>query len=80
MSQPVDPESVYPREWVERARRINWYHSFDLGQGLQIEGEFDLRPHLDRYGIPADLTGRTVLDVGASNGFFSFGDFKFSNI
>jgi len=72
MNRPVDPESVYPREWIERARRINWYHSFSLEQGLEIEGHFDLRPHLHRYGIPEDLSGQTVLDVGASNGFFSF--------
>jgi len=72
MNQPVDPESVYPREWVERARSINWYHSFDLAHGLEIEGHFDLRPHLGRYGIPEDLSGQSALDVGASNGFFSF--------
>lgn len=72
MNQGVDPESVYPKAWVERARRINWYHSFTLDQGVEIEGQFDLRPHLHRYGIPEDLTGKTVLDVGASNGFFSF--------
>lgn len=72
MKPPVDPESVYPAHWVEKARKINWYHSFDLAQGLEIEGNFDLRPHLDRYGIPEDLSSKTVLDVGASNGFFSF--------
>lgn len=72
MNTPVDPEQLYSKELVERARRINWYHSFDLDGGLEIEGQFDLRPHLYRYGIPDDLTGKTVLDVGASNGFFSF--------
>ncbi|MBN2491069.1 MAG: hypothetical protein JXQ29_09485 [Planctomycetes bacterium] len=72
MSSPVDPETIYPRQWVERARRINWYHTFELDHGLVIEGEFDLRPHVHRYGFPDDLTGLSVLDVGASNGFFSF--------
>jgi len=72
MSQGVDPESVYPKAWVDRARRINWYHSFDLDHGVEIEGQFDLRPHLHRYNLPEDLSGQTVLDVGASNGFFSF--------
>jgi SAM-dependent methyltransferase len=72
MNLPVDPESVYPREWVDRARRINWYHTFALDHGVVIEGQFDLRPHLPRYGLPENLEGWSVLDVGASNGFFSF--------
>ncbi len=68
----TDPERFYPRELVERARRINWYHTFHLDHGVEIEGQFDLTPMVPRYGLPDDLAGKTVLDVGASNGFFSF--------
>jgi tRNA (mo5U34)-methyltransferase len=33
---------------------------------------FDLRPYVDRYGIPADLSGKRVLDVGTFEGFWAF--------
>ncbi len=49
-----------------------WYHTVDLGGGVFTKGIYDHRPYLDRYGIPADLRGQTVLDVGAASGYFSF--------
>jgi tRNA (mo5U34)-methyltransferase len=52
--------------------RRPWYHTIDLGGGLVTPGIFDHRPLLDHYGLPADLTGLSVLDAGAANGFFSF--------
>ena len=33
---------------------------------------FDLRPYVDRYRIPADLSGLRVLDVGTFEGFWAF--------
>jgi tRNA (mo5U34)-methyltransferase len=33
---------------------------------------FDLRPYVERYGIPADLSGQRVLDVGTFEGFWAF--------
>jgi tRNA (mo5U34)-methyltransferase len=56
----------------EALLRQPWYHTIDLGDGTLTPGIFDLRPTLDRYEIPADLTGLSVLDAGAANGFFSF--------
>src|SRR5688572_16639032 len=52
--------------------RRPWYHTIDLGDGVVTPGIFDHRPLLDQYGLPADLTGLSVLDAGAANGFFSF--------
>lgn len=49
-----------------------WYHTVDLGGGVVTKGIYDHRPYLERYGFPADLRGKTVLDVGAASGFFSF--------
>lgn len=49
-----------------------WYHTIDLGGGVVTPGIFDHRPQLDHYRLPADLTGLSVLDAGAGNGFFSF--------
>jgi tRNA (mo5U34)-methyltransferase len=33
---------------------------------------FDHRPHLDRYPLPRDLTGKRCLDVGTMDGFWAF--------
>ena len=43
----------------------------DVGHGVVTPGEYDPRPRLARLGLPADLSGRTVLDVGAWDGFYS---------
>lgn len=49
-----------------------WYHTLDLGGGVETPGVYDMRPFLHHYRFPASLEGKRVLDVGASNGFFSF--------
>ena len=59
-------------ELLERVRELEpWYHTLDLGDGLITDGMFDLRPFVDRYGLP-DLTGKRVLDVGTFDGFWAF--------
>ena len=64
------------RETAENVRRrvaeIPWYHTIDLGQGLVTPGVDDSAARLRRLRLPSDLSGRTVLDVGAWDGFFSF--------
>jgi tRNA (mo5U34)-methyltransferase len=55
------------------AERIAWYHSIDLGHGVVTRGvDPDPAARAAAFRIPADLTGKTVLDVGAWDGFFSF--------
>src|SRR5918911_1254406 len=49
-----------------------WYHTLDLGSGVVTEGMFDLRPYVDRYGLPESLSGMRVLDVGTFDGFWAF--------
>lgn len=74
----VEPESrlaeiqVTPSELRARADGLRWYHTMDLGQGVVTRG-FDNTPaRLPRLGLPPSLEGKTVLDVGAWDGFFSF--------
>ncbi len=51
----------------------SWFHSIDLGQGVVTPGRVDPQNQtLGRLHLPADLSGKTVLDVGAWDGFFSF--------
>ena len=49
-----------------------WYHTLELGGGVVTKGIFDHRPVLDRYPIPADLSGKRCLDVATMDGFWAF--------
>jgi tRNA (mo5U34)-methyltransferase len=73
---PARTEPDGARDAVERLRErfddIAWYHTQELAPGLVTPGMFDLRPIVDRYGIPADLTGVRALDVGTFEGFWAF--------
>lgn len=61
------------REVSARIRTVDpWYHVLELAPGIETPGMYDMRPTLPHYPFPASLAGRTVLDVGASNGFFAF--------
>jgi tRNA (mo5U34)-methyltransferase len=60
-------------EIAERVRGVDvWYHVLELAPGLETPGMYDMRPTVPHYRFPASLAGRSVIDVGASNGFFSF--------
>jgi tRNA (mo5U34)-methyltransferase len=51
-----------------------WWHSIDLGQGVVTKGfktPETLRYELESLRLP-DLRDKTVLDIGAWDGFFSF--------
>jgi len=56
------------------AESIVWFHSLDLGHGVVTDGVKS--PELLAHELAAmqlpDLEGRTVLDVGAWDGYFSF--------
>lgn len=53
---------------------IDWYHSIDLGNGIITPGYAkNISPYSEKMiGLPENLTGITVLDVGAWDGFYSF--------
>src|SRR5688572_2684651 len=55
-----------------RVSALRWYHTLDLGRGIVTEGIDDTPLRLARLGLPLSLSGRTVLDIGAWDGFFSF--------
>ena len=48
------------------------YHTIKLPNGLVLKGIFDMSKYIDRYKIPNDLSGKTVLDIGSGNGYFAF--------
>jgi tRNA (mo5U34)-methyltransferase len=56
------------------AMKGRWWHSIDLGNGLVTEGAKSpgtLHAELMNLGLPA-VKGKTVLDIGAWDGYFSF--------
>src|SRR6059036_3886158 len=53
------------------AKDLRWFHTIDLGGGVVTDGEDDSPRKLGWLHLP-DLRGKTVLDVGAWDGFFSF--------
>lgn len=59
-------------ELRRRAAAIRWYHQIDLGHGMRTPGIDRTVERLDRIRLPADLAGKSVLDVGAWDGYFSF--------
>lgn len=57
----------------ERVQAISWYHSIDLGNGLVTPGHIPQWMHDEiAGGIPEDLSGKSVLDIGAWDGYYSF--------
>ncbi|MGI9600456.1 MAG: class I SAM-dependent methyltransferase [Acidimicrobiales bacterium] len=49
-----------------------WRHRIPVGHGVTTPGTEDTEAELRRLQIPDSLAGRRVLDVGCSDGFYSF--------
>ncbi len=52
-----------------------WYHTIELPDGRVLQGTQSLerlQARVALYGIPADLRGKRVLDIGAWDGWFTF--------
>jgi tRNA (mo5U34)-methyltransferase len=52
--------------------KLEWWHTIDLGNGIVTPGKINPADTLCRIGMPEDLSGKTVLDIGAADGFYSF--------
>jgi tRNA (mo5U34)-methyltransferase len=50
----------------------SWYHTIELAARVVTPGWFDLRPYVDRYGLPERMDGMRALEVGTWDGFWSF--------
>jgi tRNA (mo5U34)-methyltransferase len=54
-----------------RAEALRWFHTIDLGGGVVTNGVDNSPVRLARLELPP-LAGKTVLDIGAWDGFYSF--------
>jgi tRNA (mo5U34)-methyltransferase len=59
-------------ELIERISRIKWFHQIDLGRGIVTPGVDRSAKKLQELRLPERLTGKSFLDIGAWDGFFSF--------
>ncbi len=71
MTQVQDAQPSAP-SLVDEVAAIRWWHRIDLGNGLVTPGVDRSTEKLATLGLPQDLSGLSVLDVGAWDGFFSF--------
>ncbi len=58
-----------PAELQAQADALRWYHSIDLGRGVVTKGTSVQETSADVF---PDVAGKTVLDIGAWDGKFSF--------
>jgi tRNA (mo5U34)-methyltransferase len=56
----------------ERMAGVNWFHAIELRPGLTTPADQATGERVDLLQIPRDLSEKSVLDVGAWDGFFSF--------
>ena len=61
-----------PDELREQVAQINWWHTIDLGNGIITPGRDNSPAKLQWLNFPENLTGKSVIDIGAWDGFFSF--------
>jgi tRNA (mo5U34)-methyltransferase len=59
-------------ELQQAVAALRWFHRIDLGGGLITPGVDDTPAKLHRLQLPEKFSGRSVLDIGAWDGFFSF--------
>jgi tRNA (mo5U34)-methyltransferase len=60
-----------PTSLHDRVASLRWFHRIDLGNGVVTPGVDDSPAKLKALQLPS-LAGKSVLDIGAYDGFFSF--------
>lgn len=59
-------------ELLSQVNKIKWHHRITLGEGIVTPGRGLSLKKLQTLGLPENLHGKAMLDVGAWDGFFSF--------
>jgi tRNA (mo5U34)-methyltransferase len=54
------------------AKQDKWHHRIEVAPGVWTPGLQDTQTVLSQIGMPEDLSGMRVLDIGARDGFFTF--------
>ncbi len=72
---PKDLNSMSFTEWlkIQVENEKYWFHRIELAPGIVTPGWSDPKEDkLPYFGLPEDMTGMRVLDIGTAEGFFSF--------
>ncbi len=59
-------------EKIRSIPALDWRHQIDVGSGVITPGREDSAGDLKRLHLDTDLSGKSVLDIGCSDGYFSF--------
>lgn len=65
-------EDVSQRAREAVAKQAKWHHRIEVAPGVWTPGLQDTQTLLTQIGMPEDLSGMRVLDIGARDGFFTF--------
>lgn len=62
---------------TEEAQRLvdavpHWHHAYEIVPGVRSRGAYAPAPMMEQMGLPARLDGMTAIDIGCSDGFFTF--------
>lgn len=72
MTDRITDDATIRRLIAEHGR---WWHQIELAPGIVTPGDDSNRmklPILDALGFPADMRGLRALDIGCSDGYFTF--------
>lgn len=79
VSHPLEDEAemdlstnIKTSDLSERVLARPWFHQIDFGNGIVTPGVDDSPAKLTYIHMPDDLSGKTVIDIGAYDGFLSF--------
>ena len=64
-----DNMNIAEAEKIVRGR--HWHHDFEIYPGVHTNGSYSPSFMIEKLDLPNDLSGKTVLDIGASDGFYS---------
>lgn len=74
----MEPGTAKPPISQEMIDRVTWYHEFDFGGGLRTNTTVDISFHrkvwrfIEAQLEKIDFRGKTVLDIGCWDGYWSF--------
>jgi tRNA (mo5U34)-methyltransferase len=69
---PIEFSSLPREQILDLARKQNWVHSIDLGDGFVTPGEWAETPTIGEALNRIDFRGKKVLDIGCWDGKYSF--------
>lgn len=68
---PDPPGEQAARDLIAGADFV-WHQRFELAPGVETPGSNDIVGLLDSAGVPADLSGKSAVDLGTTNGGAAF--------